>query len=98
MEKRFQGAPRCTFLSLDGTDFRIMEPSEFNPKWYSHKFNGPGLRYEIGICIRIGNIVWANGGYPCGGWPDIKIFRDALGYALHPGEVTMTNIILKFLT
>jgi hypothetical protein len=29
-----------------------MEPSEFSPKWYSHKFHGPGLWYELGLCIR----------------------------------------------
>ena len=35
-----------------------MEPTEFDPKWWSHKFNGPGLRYEIGISIRSGDIAW----------------------------------------
>ena len=49
--KRFNLAPRGTntFISLDGTDFRIPEPTVFDPKWFSHKFNGPGLRYEIAL-------------------------------------------------
>ncbi len=64
----------------------IMEPSEFNPKWWSHKFNGPGLRYEIGICIRTGHIVWAHGGLPCGEWPDLRLARNAIIEALLPGE------------
>jgi hypothetical protein len=30
-------------VSVDGTDFRIHEPSPFSPRWYSHKFKGAGL-------------------------------------------------------
>jgi hypothetical protein len=54
-----------------------LEPTEFDPKWFSHKFSGPGVRYEIEICIATGNIVWAHGGYPCGEWPDLRLARDA---------------------
>jgi hypothetical protein len=46
-----------------GTDFRILEPTEFDQKWFSHKFRGSGVRYEIGLCIATGNIVWAHGEY-----------------------------------
>ena len=60
---------RCK-ITVDGTDFRIQEPSPFDPKWYSHKFRGPGLRYEIGVCIKTGWIVWVNGPFPAGAWPD----------------------------
>lgn len=62
-------------VSLDGTDFRIREPQPFNKKWYSHKFKGPGIRYEIGISIVEGDIVWAVGGVPCGEWSDLKIAK-----------------------
>lgn len=63
-------------VSLDGTDFRICEPTPFNQKWFSHKFHGPGIRYELGVSIGGGDIVWASGGFPCGEWPDIKIAKD----------------------
>ena len=63
-----------------------MEPSEFSPKWYSHKFHGPGFRYEIGLCIRTGEIVWAHGGLPCGAWPDLRLARDAIIHVLDPGK------------
>jgi hypothetical protein len=63
-----------------------MEPSEFSPKWYSHKFHGTGLRYEIGLCIRTGEIFWAHGGLPCGAWPDLRLARDAIIHVLDPGE------------
>ena len=42
-----------------------------------------GTRY---VSILTGDIVWINGPYPCGVWPDISIFRDALITELLPGE------------
>lgn len=63
---------------MDGTDFRICNPSPFWSGWFSHKFKGPGLRYEIGLAIQSGDIVWVNGPFPCGQFPDIAIFRRAL--------------------
>jgi hypothetical protein len=60
-------------VTVDGTDFRIQEPTPFSKSWYSKKFHGAGLRYEVGICIQTGWIVWINGPFPCGAWSDIKI-------------------------
>ena len=93
MDKRFQNAPRgtSTFVSLDGTDFRIMEPTEFDPKWWSHKFNGPGLRYEVALCILTGDIVRVNGGLPCGEWPDLRLARNAFIDNLQPGERALAD-------
>jgi len=54
--------------------------------WWSHKFNGPGLRYEIGICIQTGWIVWVNGPYSAGQWPDLRIGRGSLNQLLEAGE------------
>lgn len=79
------------FVSIDGTDFKIMEQSEFNPKWWSHKFNGPGLRYELAISIRKGDIVWAHGGLPCGEWPDLRLARNAFIEAMLPGELAVAD-------
>ena len=63
---------RCKVV-VDGTDFRIQEKHPFNSKWYTKKFNGPGLRYEVCTCIQTGWIVWVNGPFPCGSWSDLKI-------------------------
>lgn len=52
----------------------------------SHKFEGPGVRYEVAINIRTGDIVWVMGPFPCGDWPDIVIFWFALKYMLEDGE------------
>lgn len=62
-------------ISVDGVDFRIKEPIPFDPKWYSHKFNGPGVRYEIALAIYSDNIVWFSGPYPCGEESDLHIFK-----------------------
>ena len=76
---------RCK-ITVDGTDFRIQEPSPFDPKWYSHKFRGPGLRYEIGVCIKTGWIVWVNGPFPAGAWPDREIARSGINRQLENNE------------
>ena len=84
---RHDKAGRClVYVTIDGTDFPIKEPHPFSRQWYSHKFKGPGVRYEIGVCIATGWIVWANGPYPCGEWPDLKIARDVLHGILDDGE------------
>jgi hypothetical protein len=32
------------------------------------------LRYEVGTCIRTGDLVWINGPFPPGNWPDVEVF------------------------
>jgi hypothetical protein len=73
-------------MTVDGTDVMIWEPKPFSRMWYSHKFNGAGLRYEIGVCIQTGDIVWVNGPFKCGPWPDLSIFRINLKNLLLPRE------------
>lgn len=79
-------------MSLDGTDFRIYEPTPFDKKWYSHKFHCAGLRYEVGLNIRTGDIVHGNGGFPCGAWPDLKIARFCFIYGLEPNEKALADL------
>ena len=83
--------PSTCYVSVDGTDFKINEPSPWSEKWYSHKFNGPGLRYEIAVSIQAGEISWINGPYPCGEYSDLKIFRSELIHALDPGEKVVAD-------
>jgi len=63
-------------ISVDGTDFDINEPGPWNKKWYSHKHNGPGLRYEIGLALFSNQVVWYSGPHPCGTFSDLKIFQE----------------------
>lgn len=64
----------------------IKEPAPFDRHWYSHKFKGPGVRYEVGVCCRTGYIVWVNGPFAAGGWPDLEIFKEDMINYLDAGE------------
>lgn len=83
--------PVTIHVSVDGTDCEIQEPSKFNKNWYSHKFNGPGIRYEIGLSIKSGLIVWVNGPYMCGRNPDIKIFKKKMLGCLRSDEFVIAD-------
>lgn len=74
------------YITVGGTDCRIQESVPFSPRLYYHKFNGPGLRYEVGVCISTGNIFWISGTYPCGEYSDVKIFRLLMKRALDSEE------------
>ena len=52
----------------------------------SHKFNHSGVRYKVAVCIQTGYIVWINGPYACGSYPDKKIFAEWLKQELEPRE------------
>lgn len=81
---------RCK-VTVDGTDCPIYEPTPFHKGWYSHKFKGPGARYEVAVCIQTGWIVWVNGPYPCGEWPDLKIARGNIMRMMLPGEMFLAD-------
>ena len=74
------------FVTVDGTDLRINETLPFSSKWYSHELHAAGVRYEVAVSIKEGHIIWVKGPFPCGEWPDIKIFRKYLKHALLPNE------------
>ena len=92
-ENRFVGdiGNEC-LVSVDGTDFQIYQWKPFWKGWFSHKFKGPGVRYEVGVCIRTGSIVWFNGPFPCGKWPDINTFRQGMKHCLRTGEKVQADL------
>lgn len=67
--------------SVDCTDFRI---PQYGRDFYSYKFNKSGLRYEVALCIKTGDIVWVNGPFAPGLYNDWQIFQEAL--QSHLGE------------
>ena len=73
-------------MSIDGTDFKVNQPEGGHKLWYSHKFKYSAQRYEVGLCILTGDIVWISGPYAAGKWPDISIFRDDLKQQLDENE------------
>ena len=78
-------------MSVDVTDFLINEPKPFDSCWFSHKFRGPGLRYETGLAIELPKIVWANGPWPCGSYSDVRIFREGLKNYLRADEFVIAD-------
>lgn len=86
-EKKFLNC----LISVDGTDCRIDEPKPFSSCWYSHKFNGLGVRYEVGVTVQKGYICWINGPYPCGKSPDLSIYRSGLKNQIRYGEQVLTD-------
>jgi hypothetical protein len=62
-------------ITVDGIDCRIREPRKIpSTHWYSHKFGGPGLTYELGIAIHQQKLVWIRGPEPSGKG-DLQNFR-----------------------
>jgi hypothetical protein len=75
-------------VSVDGVHCRIQEiRKDPGAKWYSHKFNGPALSYELGIAIRSNRLVWINGPFPASRH-DITTFRSEH----NPGDGLMNRI------
>lgn len=85
-------------MTVDTFDCSIPEPAgtaiskkgkflPFNPKWYSHKCKGAGVRYELGVNIQTGDVVWVNGPFACGKNNDPSIFNGGLGKLLDDGEM-----------
>lgn len=66
------------FITADGTNFHMNEPSPFSSQLYSNKFNALGLVYEVAVPSGAGNMVLANGWFCCGSYPDIKVFNEDL--------------------
>ena len=84
MENRYkEDVGNDCLLSVDGTDCRIQKKGR---RWSSHKFaKKAGVRYEVGVAIKSGDICWINGPYPCGQFADITIFREGIFWVMMKG-------------
>eukprot|EP00804_Cyclotella_cryptica_P014725 CCRYP_019938-RA/>CCRYP_019938-RA protein AED:0.15 eAED:0.15 QI:0/0/0/1/0/0/2/0/180 len=79
-EKQYKGDICCPALvTIAGTDMPVQH--KFDPKFCSHKFRSNRLKYEVGVCIQSGNIVWVNGPFR-GGENDLNIACQAVISAL----------------
>jgi hypothetical protein len=67
--------------SIDGADFRVKGKKLFNgrpdPRYYSYKFKGPGLRYLVAMSIRSSDIVFVSGPYLPGMHNDLQALRQS---------------------
>ena len=87
--KKWNGKTQC-LICIDGTDVPINEPGDRSSIWWSHKFNGPGLRYKVATCIATSDIVWFCGPFPCN-YNNRNIFDLFLSKKLIPGEGVKAN-------
>jgi len=78
-------------LRIDSTDCPSFEPQPWSSAWYSHKFHGPAVRYEIAVTVRSAQIVWISGPWPAGSHSDIKIFRSNLKLRLGSQEFVIAD-------
>jgi hypothetical protein len=87
LDKRFDNWNNIStcLMSLDGIDCIVNEPWPFDEKWFSQKFNGPGVKYEVGVCIATGHIVWINGLFVASK-NDATIFKERLANLLADDE------------
>jgi hypothetical protein len=72
--RNWDGISIC-LISVDGTDCPIEELYPFDKGIFSEKLNGPGYKYEVGVCIRTADIVWVNGPFKAGR-ADKTIFQE----------------------
>ncbi len=66
----------CT-MTVDGTDFRIPQKgAAMKGDVFASQYMGKStLRYELGVDILTGNLVWIQGPYPASKYTDIVIFN-----------------------
>ncbi len=76
-------------MMIDGTDFRIQQKgvTRKGNLFGSHKYAGKStFCYEHRVNILAGNLVWFEGPYPTGMWPEVKFSYSVLLHCLEPGE------------
>ena len=78
--------------SVDGVDFLIREQTPFDAKWWSHKYGHAALRYEIGISVSSGEIVWIFGPFPAGKYNDQRIYNLKMRQCLHENEKVLGDL------
>ena len=59
--------------------YSVLQKRIKGKKYYSHKFDGTALQYEICLCILTVDIVWVNRPQKSGVINDISIFASKLG-------------------
>lgn len=49
------------------------------------------MQYEIVVSHVSGHIIWVNRSFPCGRYPDLKIFKSKIQYFLEYGETIVAD-------
>ena len=75
-------------VTLDGTDMPV--EMKFSEKFMSHKFKGNRLKYEVGVCIATGHVVWVHGPTRAG-QNNITLARQAFVSFLNDDEMAVVD-------
>ena len=78
--------------SADGIDFLIREQTPFDGKWWSHKYHRAALRYEIGISVTSGEIVWMFGPFPAGKYSYQRKYNMKMRHCLAENEKILGDL------
>jgi hypothetical protein len=81
-------------MIVNGTDFHVTQKGTVTKEnaFASHKYVGKStLRYELGMSILGGDLVWIQGPYPMGKFTNIKVFNNVLHHFLDPGDQIEAN-------
>lgn len=76
---------------VDRTDCYIREPNPFSSQLYSQEIRESGLRYKVAVSIETENIVLMCAPFPCGSWPNLKIFKNKQVTKLFTHERIITD-------
>ncbi|KAL7564393.1 hypothetical protein ACA910_001540 [Epithemia clementina (nom. ined.)] len=81
-------------VSVDGVDMKTWEKKHplfpVNRRTFSNKFNHGGVKYELGIGVWSGNLVWINGPFRWG-VHDLTVFCHGLLNKLADGKMAIAN-------
>ena len=75
-------------VTIDGTDVSV--ELSFDERFFSVKFHYGGLKYEVGVCIATGYIVWINGPFRCG-MNDLQVVQQAMVGKLIDDEMAVAD-------
>jgi len=81
-------------ISVDGVQCRFHEVKHDtlskDPKYYAHKFKGPGLGYEIALHLWESRMVWLRHSERTG-WNDITVYRQQLKTMIPDGKKVIAD-------
>lgn len=82
-------------ISVDGVHCRFHEVKHKtlskDPKYFTYKFNGPGLAYELALDLFDSKLVWLKGPLPAGEKNDLGIYQSELKQKIPEGKKAITD-------
>jgi len=84
----FEDIGNKSLVMLDGTDMHVQ--MKFAESFLSHKMKENAVKYEVGVCITTGRIIWIHGPSRAAEH-DISVAQQALVPFLDDGKMVVAN-------